>query len=95
MKKIPKKKRKVTELYFNEYDGTAEISFCTFSAISLSINSCLILRMNLTSVNKCVTVLSKLPISRFLGLLVIEALIIVLDEAIALEINKIFRLLTS
>ena len=25
MKKIPKKKRKVTELYFNEYDGTAEI----------------------------------------------------------------------
>ena len=24
MKKIPKKKRKVTELYFNEYDGTAE-----------------------------------------------------------------------
>ena len=25
MKKIPKKKRKVTELHFNEYDGTAEI----------------------------------------------------------------------
>ena len=25
MKKIPKKKRKVTELYFNEYDGTTEI----------------------------------------------------------------------
>ena len=25
MKKIPKKKRKVTELYFTEYDGTAEI----------------------------------------------------------------------
>ena len=25
MKKIPKKKRKVTELYFNEYDGIAEI----------------------------------------------------------------------
>ena len=25
MNKIPKKKRKVTELYFNEYDGTAEI----------------------------------------------------------------------
>ena len=25
MKKIPKKKRKVAELYFNEYDGTAEI----------------------------------------------------------------------
>ena len=25
MKKIPKKKRKVTELYFNEYDGAAEI----------------------------------------------------------------------
>ena len=25
MKKIPKKKRKVNELYFNEYDGTAEI----------------------------------------------------------------------
>lgn len=25
MKKIPKKKRKVTELYFNEYDTTAEI----------------------------------------------------------------------
>ena len=25
MKKIPKKKRKVTEVYFNEYDGTAEI----------------------------------------------------------------------
>ena len=25
MKKIPKKKQKVTELYFNEYDGTAEI----------------------------------------------------------------------
>ena len=25
MKKIPKKKRKVTELYFNEYDSTAEI----------------------------------------------------------------------
>lgn len=25
MKKIPKKKRKVTELYFNKYDGTAEI----------------------------------------------------------------------
>ena len=25
MKKIPKKKRKVTELYFNEYDNTAEI----------------------------------------------------------------------
>lgn len=25
MKKIPKKKRKVTEPYFNEYDGTAEI----------------------------------------------------------------------
>lgn len=25
MKKIPKKKRKVTELYFNEYDATAEI----------------------------------------------------------------------
>ena len=25
MKKIPKKKRKVTELYFNEYDCTAEI----------------------------------------------------------------------
>lgn len=25
MKKIHKKKRKVTELYFNEYDGTAEI----------------------------------------------------------------------
>ena len=25
MEKIPKKKRKVTELYFNEYDGTAEI----------------------------------------------------------------------
>ena len=25
MKKIPKKKRKVTELYFNEYDDTAEI----------------------------------------------------------------------
>lgn len=25
MKKIPKKKRKVTELYFNEYDRTAEI----------------------------------------------------------------------
>ena len=24
MKKIPKKKRKATELYFNEYDGTAE-----------------------------------------------------------------------
>ena len=23
--KIPKKRRKVTELYFNEYDGTAEI----------------------------------------------------------------------
>jgi len=28
MKKIPKKKRKVTELYFNEYDGTAEIYTC-------------------------------------------------------------------
>ena len=25
MKKIPKKRRKVTEMYFNEYDGTAEI----------------------------------------------------------------------
>ena len=25
MKKIPKKTRKITELYFNEYDGTAEI----------------------------------------------------------------------
>ena len=25
MKKILKKKRKVTELYFNEYDGTSEI----------------------------------------------------------------------
>lgn len=25
MKKIPKKKQKVTELYFNEYDNTAEI----------------------------------------------------------------------
>lgn len=25
MKKIPKKKRKVTELYFNKYDSTAEI----------------------------------------------------------------------
>lgn len=25
MKKIPKKKRKVTELYFNEYDGAAVI----------------------------------------------------------------------
>lgn len=25
MKKILKKKRKITELYFNEYDGTAEI----------------------------------------------------------------------
>ena len=25
MKKIPKKKRKITELYFNEYDGIAEI----------------------------------------------------------------------
>ena len=25
MKKTPKKKRKVTDLYFNEYDGTAEI----------------------------------------------------------------------
>ena len=25
MEKIPKKKRKVTELYFNEYDGIAEI----------------------------------------------------------------------
>lgn len=25
MKKIPKKKRKVTELHFNEYDSTAEI----------------------------------------------------------------------
>ena len=25
MRKIPKKKQKVTELYFNEYDGTAEI----------------------------------------------------------------------
>ena len=25
MKKVPKKKRKVTELYFNEYDGNAEI----------------------------------------------------------------------
>ena len=25
MKRIPKKKRKITELYFNEYDGTAEI----------------------------------------------------------------------
>ena len=25
MKKIPRKKRKVTELYFNEYDGIAEI----------------------------------------------------------------------
>lgn len=25
MKKIPKKKRKVTELYFNEYDDIAEI----------------------------------------------------------------------
>ena len=25
IKKLPKKKRKVTELYFNEYDGTAEI----------------------------------------------------------------------
>ena len=25
MKRIPKKKRRVTELYFNEYDGTAEI----------------------------------------------------------------------
>ena len=25
MKKIPKKKGKVTELYFNEYDGIAEI----------------------------------------------------------------------
>lgn len=25
MKKIPKKKQKVTELHFNEYDGTAEI----------------------------------------------------------------------
>ena len=25
MKKIPKKKRKVTELYFNEYDSTAKI----------------------------------------------------------------------
>lgn len=25
MKKVPKKKRKVTELFFNEYDGTAEI----------------------------------------------------------------------
>jgi len=25
MKIIPKKKRKVTELYFNEYDSTAEI----------------------------------------------------------------------
>lgn len=25
MNKIPKKKRKITELYFNEYDSTAEI----------------------------------------------------------------------
>ncbi len=25
MKKIPKKKRRITELYFNEYDSTAEI----------------------------------------------------------------------
>ena len=25
MKKRPQKKQKVTELYFNEYDGTAEI----------------------------------------------------------------------
>ena len=25
MKKIPKKKQKITELYFNEYDGIAEI----------------------------------------------------------------------
>ena len=25
MKKIPKKKQKVTEFYFNEYNGTAEI----------------------------------------------------------------------
>lgn len=25
MKKIPKKKRKVTELYFNEYDSIAEV----------------------------------------------------------------------
>lgn len=25
MEKIPKKKRKVTELYFNEYDGTNEV----------------------------------------------------------------------
>ena len=25
MKRIPKKKRKITELYFNEYDSTAEI----------------------------------------------------------------------
>lgn len=25
MRKVPKKKRKVTELYFNEYDATAEI----------------------------------------------------------------------
>ena len=28
MKKIPKKKRKVTELYFNKYDSTAEIYTC-------------------------------------------------------------------
>lgn len=28
MKKIPKKKRKVTELYFNEYDSTTEIYTC-------------------------------------------------------------------
>ena len=28
MKKTPKKKRKVTDLYFNEYDGTAEIYTC-------------------------------------------------------------------
>ena len=48
MKKVPKKKRKVTELYFNEYDSTAEIyTYKKLTKIMQSLSK--MWRMNISS----------------------------------------------
>ena len=61
--------------------STSLSSFCNLLEISLSMNSCLTRRIKRISVNRWVTVLSRLPISRFLGLAVIPAWMMVLVEA--------------
>lgn len=93
IKKSPSEDRSQLRLANNS--SVSAISFCSFSDISLSINSCFILVINLISEKSRVTVFNKFPISRFLRFPVTAVLIIVLVDAIELEMRRIVRVLTS